>query len=57
MADDDEPLTSLGERAAGVAGFLVACVLGLIALDMITGGAISGLFAGAKPEGGGCADC
>lgn len=46
-AADDGPIP-VSERVMGVFGFVFAAVLAGIALDLITGGWLSGLLAGAR---------
>lgn len=52
-AADDGPVL-LSERVMGAFGFLFAALLAGVALDLMTGGWLSGLLAGAR--GGGADD-
>ena len=53
--------STLGERAAGVAGVLAALVILVVCLDLACDGALLGWVgvpkASQAPEGGGCVDC
>lgn len=48
-AADDGPIP-VSERVMGIFGFVFALVLGGIALDLVTGGWVSGLFAGGRGD-------
>jgi hypothetical protein len=50
---------SAGERAAGLVGFLVAIGIGLVCLDLMTDGGLSGLFPRHSETGTGapCDEC
>lgn len=51
MPDDDDSgvVSRTGELAAGIAGFMIAAVLFVVAVDLISNGALSGLLSGILP--------
>lgn len=54
---NDLPPVTRGERVVAVLGLLAVILIGVICVDLATGGRVTGRITGPPAEGGGCVDC